>query len=81
MDKETSKKNSRATSTSSGASDVMAGYKTIFSNKSEVVCVIGNTLGISAWNFYLIYGASFWRQRYHVSTDFISVAIIFRARA
>jgi predicted MFS family arabinose efflux permease len=64
-------------STSNGSSDIRAGFKAILSNKSAIACVVGTTLGIAAWNFYLIYGASFWRQRYQVTIGFISVAYIF----
>lgn len=66
-------------STGSGASDIKAGFKEMLSNRSAVACVIGTALGVSAWNFYLIYGASFWRQRYQVSRSFISVAMILTA--
>ena len=64
-------------STTRGSSDVKAGFKAILSNKSAIACVIGTTLGGAAWNFMLIYGASFWRQRYQVSIGFISIATIF----
>ena len=47
----------------------------MFSNRSAVACVVGTALGVSAWNFYLIYGASFWRQRYQLSMGFISIAV------
>jgi DHA1 family inner membrane transport protein len=63
--------------TTSGANDVRAGFKATLSNRSAVACLIGSALGIVAWNFYLIYGASFWRQRYLISTGFVSVAMIF----
>lgn len=66
-----------STRTTSGASDVRVGFKAMLSNRSAVACLIGSALGIVAWNFYLIYGASFWRQRYLVSTGFVSVAMIF----
>ena len=49
----------KSTSTASGMSDIRAGFKAIVTNKSAVACVIGTTLGLSAWNLHLIYGASF----------------------
>jgi predicted MFS family arabinose efflux permease len=60
-----------------GASDVKAGFMAMLSNWSAVACMLGTALGITAWNFYLIYGASFWRQRYQLSTTFVSLAMIF----
>ncbi len=69
----------KSISTAGGVSDIRAGFKAMLSNRSAVACVIGTTLGTSAWNFYLIYGASFWRQRYQVSTGFIAVAMILTA--
>jgi predicted MFS family arabinose efflux permease len=59
-----------------GASDVKAGFMAMFSNRSAVACVLGTALGITAWSFYLTYGASFWRQRYQLSTMFVSMAMI-----
>jgi MFS family permease len=52
------------------------GFKAIFSNKSSIACLIGTALGVSAWNFYLIYGASLWRQKYQLSLGILSVANI-----
>jgi predicted MFS family arabinose efflux permease len=60
-----------------GANDVKAGFMAMLSNRSAVACMLGTALGITAWNFYLIYGASFWRQRYQLSTTFVSLAMIF----
>jgi predicted MFS family arabinose efflux permease len=67
------------TKTTSGATDIMVGFKAMLSNRSAVACVIGTALGLATWNFYLTYGASFWRQRYLVSTGFVSIATIFQA--
>ena len=69
----------KSISTAGGVSDIRAGFKAMLSNRSAVACVIGTTLGTSAWNFYLIYGASFWSQQYQVSTGFIAVAMILTA--
>lgn len=52
------------------------GFKEVFSNKSAVACLVGTSLSIATWNFMLIYGASFWRQRFLVSRGFVSVSII-----
>ena len=60
-----------------GANDVKAGFMAMLSNRSAVACMLGTALGITAWNFYLIYGASFWRQRYQLSTTFVSLAMVF----
>jgi DHA1 family bicyclomycin/chloramphenicol resistance-like MFS transporter len=59
-----------------GTSDVKAGFEAMLSNRSAVACVLGTALGITAWNFYLTYGASFWRQQYQISTMFVSIAMI-----
>lgn len=59
------------------ASGLLSGYRNLIKNKSAIGCVLGNILGISAWNLYSAYGASFWRQKYALSTGTISVAMIF----
>jgi len=68
-----------STSMGSSTKDIMAGFKDILSNRSAIACVIGTTLGVSTWNFYLTFGASFWRQRYQLSVGFVSAAFILTA--
>jgi predicted MFS family arabinose efflux permease len=59
--------------------DFITGFKAISSNRSAVACVVGTALAVSAWNFYLVFGPSFWRQRYLVSTVFVSISMVFTA--
>jgi predicted MFS family arabinose efflux permease len=59
--------------------DFMAGFKSVISNKSAIACVLGTTFGVASWNFYLIYGASYWRQQFSLSTGFVSAAYILTA--
>ena len=59
--------------------DIMAGFKSVAANRSALACVVGTSLGVASWNFYLIYTASFWRQEFNLSTGFVSVAYILTA--
>lgn len=57
-------------------SGYFGGYVEILKNKSALACLLGTILGLATWNLYLIYGASFWRQVYGLSTSFISIVMI-----
>ena len=52
------------------------GYKAVFSNKSAVACLVATVFLLAAWSFAIIFGTSFWRQRFLVSTDFISKILV-----
>jgi predicted MFS family arabinose efflux permease len=51
-------------------------YKLIITNRSAAVCLLGTSLSAAAANYLYIYGASFWRQRFQVSTSFVSMIMI-----
>jgi predicted MFS family arabinose efflux permease len=51
-------------------------YKIIITNRSAAVCLLGTSLSAAASNYLYIYGASFWRQRFLVSTSFVSIIMI-----
>jgi len=57
----------------------LEGFREILENTSAVACLIGTAMAIAAWNVMLIYGASFWRQRFSVSRGFVSTVIIVMA--
>jgi predicted MFS family arabinose efflux permease len=57
-------------------SGYFGGYVELLKNKSALACLVGTILGLATWNLYLIYGASFWRQVYGLSTSFISIVMI-----
>ena len=48
------------------------GFKRVFSNMSADACLVGTALSFTAWQAILFYSASFYRQRFLVSTGFAS---------
>lgn len=61
---------------SASFSGYFGGYVEILKNKSALACLLGTILGLATWNLYLVYGASFWRQVYGLSTGFISIVMV-----
>ncbi len=57
--------------------DLFSGYMNLLRNKSAIGCILGTSLGFSTWYYYLVYGASFFRQRFLMSPSSISVVLIF----
>jgi predicted MFS family arabinose efflux permease len=57
-------------------SGYFGGYMKILKNRSALSCLLGTILGLATWNLYLVYGASFWRQVYGLSTSFISTVMV-----
>ncbi len=53
----------------------LEGFKWIFSNKSATACVVGSALTVAGFQGIAVYGVSFLRQRYLVSTGFASIII------
>lgn len=51
-------------------------FKGVLSNMSASACLIGNVLRTASFVAILLYGVSFFRQRFSVSTDFASVIIL-----
>jgi predicted MFS family arabinose efflux permease len=58
-------------------SDIFRGYMQLLRNKSAIGCILGTLLGFTPWYFYVIYGASFYRQKFLMSAGSVSIAIIF----
>ncbi|UCH02570.1 MAG: MFS transporter [Candidatus Bathyarchaeota archaeon] len=50
----------------------LEGFKAVISNKSAVACLVGTALSMATWTSFIIYFASFYRQRYLASIDFVS---------
>jgi predicted MFS family arabinose efflux permease len=58
-------------------SDLFRGYMKLLRNKSAIGCILGTLLGFTPWYFYVIYGASFYRQKFLLSAGSVSIAVIF----
>ncbi len=54
----------------------LEGFKAVISNRSASACLVGTVLSTATWFSFVIYFASFFRQRFLVSIDFVSVIII-----
>lgn len=52
------------------------GFKAVFLNRSATACLTGTILSIAASQLLWTYGASYWRQRFLVSTDFASYCVM-----
>lgn len=65
---------SHLTTTSIGS--YLEGFKAVISNRSAAACLVGTALSTATWFSFLIYYASFFRQRFLVSIDFVSVIAI-----
>ncbi len=59
-----------------GGVDYGASFKAIFKSRSALACLIGSGLIIASYQAILVYGASFYRQQFRVSRDFVSLFII-----
>lgn len=60
----------------SGMRDYLAGFKEVFSFRSADACLVGTALSMAAWAAVLTYSASFYRQRFLVSTGFASIFLL-----
>ena len=58
-------------------SSLFSGYREGLRNRSVLACLIGTFLGLSTWNAILIYGVTFVRKVFGVSTAFASQLMIF----
>ncbi len=56
--------------------NLLHSFKAIFENRSANACLIGNILRAISFMAILIYGTSFYRQRYIVTTDFASIILL-----
>jgi len=50
-------------------------FKAILANKSAMACLIGVALCNAGWQAIFLYASSFFRQRYHVSTELASLFV------
>jgi len=62
-----------------GMRDYLAGFKRVFSFRSADACLVGTALSMAAWAAVLTYSASFYRQRFLVSTGFASIFLLVAA--
>ncbi len=53
----------------------MEGFKTIFSNRSAVSCLLGSIFAQAAWLGILTYSASFFRQRFMIGVNWASLLL------
>lgn len=67
---------SQVHSTPSSNADLFKGFKETLSNRSALACLIGTVFSSMAIGGFLVYQASFFRQRYLVSTDVTSLIFI-----
>jgi predicted MFS family arabinose efflux permease len=51
----------------------LGGFKSIFSNRSAVACLVGPALSTTAWQVILLYSASFLRQQFLLPTSLVSI--------
>jgi predicted MFS family arabinose efflux permease len=49
--------------------DILAGYREIFSSKSAVACLVGNMLGMGFWMIFLTLGLTYLRTYYSIPRD------------
>ena len=59
-----------------GKGSYLEGFKAVISNRSAAACLVGTALSAATWLSFLIYYASFFRQRFMVSIDFVSAITI-----
>ena len=60
----------------SGNNGIFKGFTEIFTTKSALACLIGTVFSAASIGGFLVYQASFFRQRYLVSMDFASLMFI-----
>lgn len=57
--------------------ELFTGYMKLLRNKSAIGCIVGTILSFSVWYFYLVYGASYFREAFQISPSYMSVIMIF----
>jgi len=53
--------------------DFLEGFRGVFINSSAIACLVGYALATASYQSILLYGASFFRQRFLLSTGFVSI--------
>jgi len=51
------------------------GFKEVFTNRSALACLINSALGMAVYQVLELYGPSFFRERFLVSIEFVSILI------
>ena len=51
----------------------LEGFRGVFINSSAIACLVGYALATASYQSILLYGASFFRQRFLLSTGFVSI--------
>jgi len=51
----------------------LVGFKQIFTNKSASACLVGMMLPFAGFQAIVVYGASFFRESFHLSTGLVSI--------
>ena len=55
---------------------LLDGFKATFSNRSALACLVSVVFSSAAWQFGLLYGMSFLRQRFMLSTGTVSMVMV-----
>ncbi|MFH2112413.1 MAG: MFS transporter [Candidatus Bathyarchaeota archaeon] len=53
--------------------DFLEGFRGVFSSSSAIACLVGYALATASYQSILLYGASFFRQRFLLSTGLVSI--------
>lgn len=61
------------------ATDYLAGFKGVLSNRSASACLVGSALSGAAWMAVPIYAPSFFRQQFLMSTGSVSILVLVAA--
>jgi DHA1 family inner membrane transport protein len=51
----------------------LEGFRGVFSSHSAIACLFGYAFATASYQSILLYGASFFRQRFYLSTGFVSI--------
>jgi len=70
---------SRSHQSTMSMKDYLRGFKEVFSNRSADACLAGSALSGAAWMAILVYGPSFFRQQFLISTGFVSIVVLVAA--
>jgi len=64
-----------ATETVNPKTDILAGYKGVFSNRSAIASLVGHMLGIAVWGVPLTLASSYYRSHHDISRGMVVVII------
>ena len=60
----------------SGKTRILEGYKKIYGSRSSIACLIGTIFSSSSIGGFLVYQASFFRQRHLISVDLAALMLV-----